>query len=89
MRELLVPCALSGQPGVRNVTALTSVCRVLLDYESLVQLEKRVSAGEPKELAPSISTEDLVHILEECEISTQDDFITGLRRWQSKQKERA
>ena len=46
MREILVPCAITGQLGVRNVTALTSVCKVLLDYESLTKLERRIEVLE-------------------------------------------
>jgi len=46
MRELLVPSALNGELGVRNVTALTSVCKVLLEYDRLEALEERVAQLE-------------------------------------------
>ena len=42
MREVLAPSAIKGKLGVRTVTALTTLCKVLLDYESLAKLEKRI-----------------------------------------------
>ena len=46
LREFVVPAAVTGGLGVRNVTAITSACKVLLDYESLEKIEERVSKLE-------------------------------------------
>ena len=46
IRTVLIPSALAGSLGVRAVTAITSACKVLLEYESLQQIEARVSRLE-------------------------------------------
>ena len=51
MKEILVPSAISGRLGIRTVTALTTLCKVLLDShrdELLADLEKRLDAAERK-----------------------------------------
>jgi len=46
MRKILVPYGLSGQLGSRQVSALTTICKVLLDYDRLEELEKRIEQLE-------------------------------------------
>jgi hypothetical protein len=49
MRETLVPTAITGQLGVRVITALTSICKTLLDSqqaEILQALEERLQKLE-------------------------------------------
>lgn len=49
MREILVPSAISGKLGVRIITALTTLCKTLLDSEEgkiLEDLEKRIEELE-------------------------------------------
>jgi len=49
VREILVPSAISGKFGVRTVTALTSICKVLLDYDALQKLDSRVRRLEEQQ----------------------------------------
>ncbi len=49
LREILVPSALSGKLGVRVVTAVTSICKTLLDSQQatiLEELQKRLEILE-------------------------------------------
>jgi hypothetical protein len=46
MREILIPATLSGQLGCRQSSAITTACKLLLDYESLQSLEKRIKSLE-------------------------------------------
>jgi len=46
MREVLIPSTLSGQIGTRQSSAITTACKLLLDYESLEKLEARLSRLE-------------------------------------------
>lgn len=51
LREVIVPAALSGRLGVRTVTAVTSICKVLLDSqqaELLETLEARLDEYESR-----------------------------------------
>jgi hypothetical protein len=48
MREILIPQTLAGRIGTRQASAITTACKVLLDYESLQELEKRVAELEVK-----------------------------------------
>lgn len=54
IKSVLIPSALTSSLGVRSVTAITSCCKLLLDYESLTALEARVKAiEEPKGVKPN------------------------------------
>jgi len=46
LREFVVPAAVTGGLGVRNVTAITSACRLLLDFLGLEVLEQRIKSLE-------------------------------------------
>lgn len=46
MRKILIPYTLSGQLGCRQSSAITTACKVLLEYESLQDLEKRIKSLE-------------------------------------------
>jgi hypothetical protein len=56
MREILVPTAITGQLGVRVITALTSICKTLLDSQQatiLQELQARLDRLE-KQREPSL-----------------------------------
>lgn len=46
MREVLIPYTLSGRIGTRQSSAITTACKVLLDYDRLQELENRVEQLE-------------------------------------------
>ena len=46
MREILIPYTLSGRIGTRQSSAITTACKVLLDYDRLQELEQRVEELE-------------------------------------------
>jgi hypothetical protein len=46
MRKILIPYTLSGQLGCRQSSAITTCCKVLLDYDQLQELEKRIELLE-------------------------------------------
>lgn len=50
MRKILVPYTLAGKIGTRACSAMTTVCKVLLDYDRLEALESRVSRLEEEKV---------------------------------------
>jgi hypothetical protein len=50
MRKILVPYTLAGKIGTRACSAMTTVCKVLLDYDRLEALEERVSRLEEEKV---------------------------------------
>jgi hypothetical protein len=51
IRSILIPETLRGNLGTRSCSALTTACRVLLDYgEGLKELERRISELERRQL---------------------------------------
>ena len=50
MREVLIPSTLSGQIGTRQSSAITTACKLLLDYESLQEIEARLSRLEEEKV---------------------------------------
>jgi hypothetical protein len=50
MRKILIPYTLSGQLGCRQSSAITTACKVLLDYDRLQELEERVSRLEEEKV---------------------------------------
>ncbi len=49
MRKILIPSTLSGRIGTRQSSAITTACKVLLDYASLQALETRIKSLEDKQ----------------------------------------
>jgi len=46
IKTILIPAAVSGRLGTRQVSSITTACKVLLDYQSLQDLEKRLELLE-------------------------------------------
>ncbi len=46
MRKILIPSTLSGRIGTRQSSAITTACRILLEYDSLQALEHRIAELE-------------------------------------------
>jgi len=46
MRKILIPSTLSGRIGTRQSSAITTACRILLEFDSLQVLEKRLELLE-------------------------------------------
>jgi hypothetical protein len=46
MRKVLIPQTLAGRIGTRQSSAITTCCKVLLDYDRLGELEKRIELLE-------------------------------------------
>lgn len=49
MREILIPFTASGKIGTRAASVVNTSLKLLLDYESLQDLESRVSRLENRE----------------------------------------
>lgn len=46
IKKILIPAAVSGKLGTRQVSSITTCCKVLLDYQSLQDLEQRLELLE-------------------------------------------
>ena len=46
MRVILIPSTLAGKIGTRQASAIITACKILLDYEPLEELEKRIEELE-------------------------------------------
>ena len=50
MRTILIPGTLSGRIGTRAASAVNTSLKILLDYESLEQIEARLSKLEEEKV---------------------------------------